>query len=129
MWNNEYVRNFFFDAGEDETDSNRLFLQRYCSQRMRDHMERHSIKPADLRKILSRLAPLAPDFDHSTPGWNFNGANRLLVCIGRARLQERNQRLVPVIRQPRIGLCTIEGNIHFWADANLTSKADPNQTT
>ncbi len=127
MWNNDYVRKFFFAAGEDEAKSDELFLERYCSQRTRDHMELHSIKPADLRKTLSRLAPLAPDFDHSTPKWSFTGGNRLLVCIGRARLEERNQRRVPVIRQPRFGLCACEGNIYFWTDAKLTCEADLNQ--
>ncbi len=123
MWNNADIIKYFFEAGDNESESDKLFLDRYCSSRTKAHLDRQKINTADLRKILRILAPLAPDLEHSTPHWSWDHAGELLVCIGRAHLQWKDNRPLPVTNQPRFGLCALQGHIHLWSDKKLTCDA------
>ena len=127
MWNHSNVIKYSFEAGDNESESDELFLDRYCSSRTKYHLAKQNIKATDLRKILRILAPLVPDLDHSTPYWAWDRAGQLLVCIGRAHLQWRKDRPVPVTKQPRFGLCAFLGNIHLWSDEKLTCDASLDQ--
>jgi hypothetical protein len=122
---------FFFAAGKTDEESDALFLERYCSNQTRKNIAANSVSVPELRGILRRLALIAPDLDHSTPSWTTDAPRpaQLLVCIGRAHLQQRPNRgkirPVPVVRQPRFGLCAIAGRVHFWIDDNWGLNADP----
>ena len=127
MWNHANVITYFFEAGDNELESDKLFLDRYCSTRTKDNLEKHDINASDLRKILKIIAPLVPDLEYSTPYYTTDPENQLLLCIGRAHLQWRRNRPVPVIRQPRFGLCAIRSNIYLWTDESFCCPANVNE--
>ena len=125
MWNKS-VCDFFFHYGSSESESDAFFCENYCSEQTRQNLRKNGIPPSYLRKVLSRLLPMIPDVENSTPPWTSDVPAQLLVCIGRAQLQYRRTnrssesfRPVPVIRQPRFGLCAIDRQIHMWTDSKF----------
>jgi hypothetical protein len=135
MWLTE-ARHFFFEAGSNEAESDKLFKERYCSERSLLNMIRNQITSNVLRKILNRLTELTPELVQSTPGWSCKNSNRLLVVFGNVHLQWRHRRgsqanekfPVPVLRKPRFGLCGIEGKVYLWTDWKLIFDAEGKPT-
>lgn len=122
MWN-ESARDYFFVSGNEQPDADALFAQRYCSDTTTERIKLHKINALDLRMVLSRIACVAPNLDHSSPEWSTDPKKRLLVCMGRANVHMRKikdrkdeYRATPVIARPRLGVCGIEGKIYILAD-------------
>ncbi len=126
MWNDDTCT-YFFNAAETDTESDRLFFERYCSERTKENITTQNVCVKTLRDVLKRLASLAPTLEHSSPRWTPK-QQQPLVCIGRGILQWRMRnnhvRPVPVINQPRFGLCAIENQIHLWTHNSLGIEAN-----
>lgn len=125
MWT-ENARNYFFKSSTQDAEADQLFLERYCSWRMRQHMEKNGIIPSNLRKVLNRISEIVPELDQSTPGWSRPHPDRLQVLFGRAHLQWRSHRPVLVIHQPRFGLYGFDGRLYLWTDRSFLFDADGN---
>lgn len=115
MWE-ELTRAYFFSADSAPKKADELFLQRYCSELTLTNIKKANLDVASLRHALSKISELLPELDHATPGWSAEGKDQLLVCFGKAHLQNRGNRKVPVIRKPRFGLCAVDGAARIWAD-------------
>lgn len=114
MWNQD-VRQYFFTASPDDAEADHLFTERYCSDRTLENIQRNGVQITELRRVLNRLAELVPCLEHSTPKKHSSDRPaQLLVVIGRAHLKSGVGNPVPVIRQPRFGLCAFNNQIHIW---------------
>lgn len=121
MWNIDSC-NYFFDGGSNSTQSNQLFLERYCSSQTRKNILSAGVSIDVLRKVLKDISMLVPDLEQTTPSWTPVNSPQPLVVFGRAILQFREQKrgsgvkvVKAVVRKPNFGLCAIKNNIHLWA--------------
>lgn len=127
----ESQRSYFFgervaEAQQDEDVSDEEFLQRYCSDRTRQELDRGNISPRAARRVVEALSRLAPSADHTSPGWSTPTTLRPVVRLGRARLYNKGTPPTPNalrINGPSFGFCAHEGHLHLWAEQEDIEKS------
>jgi len=127
MWT-DISRNYFFNAGFTEAESDAYFLERYCSPRLLKHMNHRGnhISAVSLRRLLNRISEICPDLEQTAPGWSRSNANRLMVLLGRGKLQWKPQQsaFVLEITRPRFGIYGHEGRLYLWTDRETLEGRD-----
>ena len=99
----------------DQSESaDQAFAQQYCSKRTLEILLQQNVSFATVRCVLSRIAEIVPNGDHSSPGWSSESLP--LIVVANAHLQLRKGHWTLVCKSPRFGICVQERHLHIWAD-------------
>lgn len=122
-WTDEERLYFFGDLGsrqetggdpEKKMESDRRFLEQYCSANTRDRLASEDVSALAARRTFGRLAEIVPSGDHTSPSWS--GPNQQpTIVIGSPILVNKPGEKTRT-KSPRFGVVAQQARLFLFAD-------------